>query len=73
MHLSRLLKATFCAQRSQRPGDGKRSKGRKNEQLADAGLIRLAEMYDSPLQLTTDRDFHIYRRHGMQTIPLVSP
>ena len=41
--------------------------------LADVALIRLAEINDSPLLLTTDRDFHIYRRHGRQTIPLVSP
>lgn len=41
--------------------------------LADVALIRLAEMNDSPLLLTTDSDFHIYRRHGRQTIPLVSP
>jgi predicted nucleic acid-binding protein len=41
--------------------------------LANAALIRLAEINDSPLLLTTDRDFHIYRRHGRQTIPLVSP
>jgi predicted nucleic acid-binding protein len=41
--------------------------------LADAALIRIAEINDSPLLLTTDRDFHIYRRHGRQTIPLVSP
>ena len=41
--------------------------------LADAALIRLAEINDSPLLLTTDRDFHIYRRHGRQTIPLLSP
>jgi predicted nucleic acid-binding protein len=41
--------------------------------LADAALIRLAEINDSPLLLTTDSDFHIYRRHGSQMIPLVSP
>lgn len=41
--------------------------------LADASLIRLAEINDSPLLLTTDSDFHIYRRHGRQMIPLVSP
>ena len=41
--------------------------------LADAALIRLAEMTDSPLLLTTDSDFRIYRRHGRQTIPLVTP
>jgi uncharacterized protein len=41
--------------------------------LADAALIRLAEILDSPLLLTTDSDFHIYRRHGRQTIPLITP
>jgi predicted nucleic acid-binding protein len=41
--------------------------------LADAALIRLAEINDSPLLLTTDSDFHIYRRHGHRTIPLISP
>jgi predicted nucleic acid-binding protein len=41
--------------------------------LADAALIRLSEMFDSPLLLTTDSDFDIYRRHGRQRIPLVSP
>jgi predicted nucleic acid-binding protein len=41
--------------------------------LADAALIRLAEINDSPLLLTTDSDFHIYRRHGRQIIPLVTP
>lgn len=41
--------------------------------LADAALIRMAEIYDSPLLLTTDSDFHIYRRNGRQTIPLISP
>jgi predicted nucleic acid-binding protein len=43
------------------------------DSLADAALIRLAEINDSPLLLTTDCDFHIYRRHGRQIIPLVSP
>ena len=41
--------------------------------LADAALIRLAAINDSPLLLTTDSDFHIYRCHGRQTIPLLSP
>lgn len=41
--------------------------------LADAALIRLAEINDSSLLLTTDGDFHIYSRHGRQMIPLVTP
>lgn len=41
--------------------------------LADAALIRLAEVHDAPLLITTDSDFHIYRRHGRQAIPLITP
>jgi predicted nucleic acid-binding protein len=41
--------------------------------LADAALIRLAEINDSPLLLATDSDFHICRRNGRQAIPFVSP
>lgn len=41
--------------------------------LADAALIRLSEITDAPLLLTTERDCHIYRRHGRQTIPLINP
>ena len=41
--------------------------------LADAALIRLAEISDAPTLLTTDSDFHIYRRHGRQSIPLITP
>lgn len=31
--------------------------------LADAALIRMAEINDSPLLLAIDSDFQIYRRH----------
>ena len=41
--------------------------------LGDATLIRLAEIIDSPLLLATDSEFHVYRRHGRQMIPLVTP
>ena len=41
--------------------------------LADASLIRLAEIHDAPVLLTTDSDFQIYRRHGRQMIPTISP
>jgi uncharacterized protein len=41
--------------------------------LADAALVRLAVISESPLLFTTDGDFHIFRRHGRQAIPLVSP
>lgn len=47
--------------------------GNVSASLADAALIRLAEINDSPLLLTTDSNFHIYRRHGRQMIPLASP
>lgn len=41
--------------------------------LADASLIRLAEIHDAPVLLTTDSNFQIYRRHGRQMISTISP
>jgi uncharacterized protein len=41
--------------------------------LADACLIRLAELNEPCRALTLDSDFHIYRRHGRKVIPLISP
>lgn len=41
--------------------------------LADACLVRMTETLANPLLLTTDADFRIYRRHGRQTIPSVTP
>ena len=41
--------------------------------LADACLIRLAELHEPSRVLTLDRDFRIYRRHGRKTIALITP
>ena len=41
--------------------------------LADACLVRMAELYDEAAVITVDRDFSVYRKHGRQAIPLVSP
>ena len=41
--------------------------------LADACLVRLAELYDDAAVLTVDRDFAVYRKHSRQAIPLLSP
>lgn len=41
--------------------------------LADACLVRLAEIHPDCRVLTLDRDFLRYRRHGRQVIPLLSP
>lgn len=39
--------------------------------LADACLVRMAEIHaDSPV-VTLDRDFSIYRVHGRQVIPVI--
>jgi predicted nucleic acid-binding protein len=40
--------------------------------LADACLVRMAELFGGVV-FTLDGDFHIYRRHGRQKIPLVIP
>jgi predicted nucleic acid-binding protein len=41
--------------------------------FADACLVRLSEIHAHSVVWTLDRDFHIYRHHGRQTIPLISP
>jgi predicted nucleic acid-binding protein len=41
--------------------------------LADACLIRLAELNEPSCVLTLDSDFRIYRRHGRKTIALITP
>lgn len=41
--------------------------------FADACLVRMTEILNDPVLLTTDVDFRIYRRHGRQTIRCVLP
>ena len=41
--------------------------------LADTCLVRMAELIPNSRVMTLDRDFSIYRRHGRQIIPLLSP
>jgi uncharacterized protein len=41
--------------------------------LADACLVRMAELIDNSVIFTTDSDFRTYRKHGRQTIPLITP
>lgn len=41
--------------------------------LADACLVRMTETLPDPVILTTDSDFHIYRRHSRQMVPCVMP
>jgi hypothetical protein len=40
---------------------------------ADACLVRMSETMSDPLILTTDSDFHVYRRHSRQAIPIAFP
>ena len=41
--------------------------------FADACLVRMSETMADPLVLTTDSDFHVYRRHGRQVVPVSCP
>jgi uncharacterized protein len=41
--------------------------------LADACLVRMAELDDHCQIFTTDRDFLVYRRKGRSVIPLLAP
>ena len=41
--------------------------------LADACLVRMSELISNSTVFTVDSDFSIYRKHGRQVIPLVTP
>lgn len=41
--------------------------------FADACLVRMTETLNDPVLLTTDADFHVYRRHGRQAVPCMFP
>ncbi len=41
--------------------------------LADACLVRLAELHEDARVFTLDADFRIYRRHGNKVIPVLMP
>lgn len=41
--------------------------------LADACLVRLAELHTAGEVFTLDSDFRIYRRHGNKVIPVLMP
>ncbi len=41
--------------------------------LADACLVRMSELIPDSVVFTLDGDFHIYRRHKRQRIPLLAP
>lgn len=41
--------------------------------VADACLVRMAELTERCQVFTTDRDFRVYRRKGRHVIPLLSP
>lgn len=41
--------------------------------LADASLVRMAELYPTAVLFTLDGHFKIYRKHGRQPIKVLSP
>jgi hypothetical protein len=41
--------------------------------LADACLVRMAELHANARVVTFDSDFHVYRRNGRQAIPVMMP
>ena len=41
--------------------------------LADACVVRMAELFEDCQVLTVDTEFQVYRRHGRQRIPLIAP
>jgi len=45
----------------------------RSASLADACLVRMAELHDGSRLMTFDDDFRIYRSHGRRVIPLLTP
>jgi hypothetical protein len=41
--------------------------------LADACLVRMAELFDGSSVVTLDRNFAVYRKHGRRVIYITSP
>ena len=41
--------------------------------LADACLVRMAELYHDVPVMTLDQDFQVYRKNGRQPIPTIMP
>ena len=41
--------------------------------LADASLVRLAELHPGASVFTLDSHFQVYRKHGRQQIPVIMP
>jgi len=41
--------------------------------VADACLVRLAELHDDASVFTIDGDFAVRRKHGRRVIPLIAP
>jgi len=41
--------------------------------LADACLVRMAELFDDHYVLTLDSDFTVYRKHGRKLLALIYP
>lgn len=41
--------------------------------LADACLVRMAELFTNSTVLTLDSDFRVYRKHGRAMIPTIMP
>jgi predicted nucleic acid-binding protein len=41
--------------------------------IADACLVRMTETLSDPIILSTDRDFHVYRRHSRHVVPCRTP
>jgi predicted nucleic acid-binding protein len=39
--------------------------------LADACIVRMAEIYEQLAVLTLDSDFSVYRKHGRVPLPLI--
>lgn len=51
----------------------RRKYGDRPMSLADACIVRMAELFERHRVFTLDSDFSIYRRHGREPLPLLDP
>jgi uncharacterized protein len=73
--LSRGVVATPCSLDDELPTVSRLLKRYRSTpmSLADACLVRMAELFSKSTVLTLDDDFRIYRKNGRQVIPTIMP
>ena len=74
MLLRKAITLSFCLDEHVKEVQGLRAKyADVPMSVADASLVRMAELFSRSAVLTLDGDFKVYRKHGRYVIPLILP